>query len=80
MEMVVKGVLENVRSCPRSFEWDYLKEWLMKVARGESQKAKRIRHLFAAAIYCIWSERNARIFQASAEPSGSLVRKILQMG
>ncbi|GAB2300633.1 hypothetical protein Dimus_034668 [Dionaea muscipula] len=52
----------------------------MKVARSKSRKAKRIKHLFAAAIYYIWSVRNARIFQASIEPSGSLVRRILQMG
>ncbi|GAB2268667.1 hypothetical protein Dimus_003618, partial [Dionaea muscipula] len=73
------GVLESESGCPRSFEWDYIKVWLMKVAKGKSPKAKRIKHLFAATIYCIWSERNARIFQGSLEFSGSLVRGILQM-
>ncbi|GAB2269806.1 hypothetical protein Dimus_004724 [Dionaea muscipula] len=76
--MVISGVFLRLSASPRAFDWEYLTNWLMKIARGKSKRASRLRALFAAGVYCLWGERNSRIFQASAESPEAVIRRVLQ--
>lgn len=43
--------------------WDYECGWAVGNMRGHGFKAKISCLTFAASVYCIWNERNRRIFQ-----------------
>ncbi|GAB2292031.1 hypothetical protein Dimus_026279 [Dionaea muscipula] len=75
---MISGVFLRLSASPRAFDREYLTNWIMKIARGKSKRASRLRVLFAAGVYCLWGERNSRIFQASAESPEAVIRRVLQ--
>ncbi|GAB2283722.1 hypothetical protein Dimus_039622 [Dionaea muscipula] len=75
---VLGGALLGVKLRPRTYDWCYLMQWLLKVAKGKSGRAGKTRQIFAAVIYGIWMERNVKIFQETAMTPGELINKILR--
>ncbi|GAB2289191.1 hypothetical protein Dimus_023494, partial [Dionaea muscipula] len=62
----------------RAFDWDYLMQWVLKVAKGKTASVGRVRQLFRAAIYGLWKERNLRIFQGTSSRPDELISLILR--
>ncbi|GAB2269530.1 hypothetical protein Dimus_004450 [Dionaea muscipula] len=74
---VLRGVLRSFQLQPREFTMEYLKEWLIKVGKGRSLRARMIRRRFAAALYEVWMERNSQIFRNVYADTEGIIRKAL---
>ncbi|GAB2299236.1 hypothetical protein Dimus_033307 [Dionaea muscipula] len=73
---ILQGVLQEVGLCPRCYDWAYLRQWILKTERGTSVRARKSRQLFAAVMYSIWMERNARIFRGEAREVAVIIRAL----
>lgn len=56
--------------------WDDEKEWFNLHSKGDSMRKCVLKLSLAAAIYCIWRERNARIFQHQRLDPGSFAATV----
>ncbi|GAB2290905.1 hypothetical protein Dimus_025168 [Dionaea muscipula] len=69
----IAGSFAGIGLSPRCYNWAYLRQWILKTARGRSARARKFRQLFAAVMYSIWMERNARIFRGEARDVAEIV-------
>ncbi|GAB2278529.1 hypothetical protein Dimus_013207 [Dionaea muscipula] len=51
--------------------------WIVKVAKGKTALARARRRCIAAVVYCLWQERNSRIFRNVASSHEAVIRQIL---
>ncbi|GAB2286923.1 hypothetical protein Dimus_021311, partial [Dionaea muscipula] len=73
----LRGVMRHHKMQPIDFTLEYLKEWMIKIGKGRSQRVGMLRRQFAAVLYDIWIERNSRIFRSIVTGPDGIIRKIL---
>ncbi|XP_016491274.1 uncharacterized protein LOC107810954 [Nicotiana tabacum] len=61
-----------------SGEWKNEVDWAVKNSKGRSTGAIIYRMTLACGVYCIWHERNLRLFQQRSRPASALIRQVIQ--
>lgn len=59
--------------------WNHLVNWLAAQLSGSSLAITICKLVFTCSIYCIWQERNCRIFQTTKSNEVAIVRKIQEL-
>ncbi|XP_049403702.1 uncharacterized protein LOC125867303 [Solanum stenotomum] len=57
-------------------DWDHHYQWILKNARGKTQKAQIFNLVFAETVHALWIERNVRIFEQEVMDESGLTRNI----
>lgn len=50
-------------------DWDHRYQWILKNARGKTQKAQIFKLVFAETVHALWIERNVRNFEQVMDES-----------
>lgn len=56
--------------------WRELLQWGMKIGTGKTTLSCKKRAMFAAYVYCLWQERNQRLFNLGSQSVQNIVGKI----
>lgn len=59
-------------------QWDAVRRWLHRNAKGKSVRARTIKTAFSCTAYHVWQERNLRIFQQKSRSIDVLYAVIMQ--
>ncbi|XP_020254288.1 uncharacterized protein LOC109831370 [Asparagus officinalis] len=73
---VWNGVMDWLKYKWRACEWNLLMDWYNCRLKGKGFKQRTKRMALAATVYCIWKERNSRIFKQKVHNAALLIRSI----
>ncbi|XP_060200123.1 uncharacterized protein LOC132628355 [Lycium barbarum] len=59
-------------------EWNEEIDWAVTNARGRAAGSILCRMILACGVYCIWAERNLRVFQTKTRPARDVIRQVIQ--
>ncbi|KAL7229755.1 hypothetical protein ACSBR2_008294 [Camellia fascicularis] len=62
-----------------SLSWNHLVNWLATHLTGSSLAVTTCKLVFTCSIYCIWQERNCRIFQGTKSNEGAIINRIKEL-
>lgn len=71
-------VLSNLGAQHSPGGWEEEVRWIQRNARGRNIRAVKIKNALACTIYCIWQERNLKVFQHKTRDSNTLAIVIVQ--
>lgn len=63
----------------RPLAWEAELNWLRRICKGRSIRSKTIRLILFCTVYCLWCERNGRIFKQQSRSPEAFVAFIIKI-